>query len=210
MRLTRITKQKKGNRYNLYSDQTFVAGVSEGTLVRSGLAQGDDVDEQTLKRLQSDDEQSQALVSAYGYLARRPHSGSELRKKLEAKGYSQPGIGSALKRLEELGYVNDREFAKAWIRERGGDRGFHLLNAELRKKGIDPDIISEALAERTEDKEADLSQVRDLAAKRYARLRSQPWETVYARLGGYLSRRGYPSDLVRQLLSEFKEIHPAS
>ena len=82
-------------------------------------------------------------------IARSIHSRSDLRLKLAKRGYEEPSINHALDRLEELGYLDDAEFARRWIlsrieRKREG-RG--LLRVGLRRHGVPIDLQEKILQE---------------------------------------------------------------
>src|SRR5438046_9249166 len=72
-----------------------------------------------------------ALDAGVRLLGRRAHSRVELRRKLGRRGYVEEEIDSALARLVELGYVDDRSFADGYIRRRSGSLGPLALSAEL-------------------------------------------------------------------------------
>src|SRR5437762_13870930 len=77
-----------------------------------------------------------ALDAGVRLLGRRAHSRVELRRKLGRRGYVVEEIASALARLVELGYVDDRSFADGYIRRRSGSLGPLALSAELAARGV--------------------------------------------------------------------------
>jgi len=70
----------------------------------------------------------------------------ELKEKLQRKGYyNEEDIEKTLDNLERVGLINDREYAKSWVRNRLQNRpiGKSMLSIELKRKGIDSGVIEE-------------------------------------------------------------------
>src|SRR4051812_46184611 len=81
-------------------------------------------------------------------LSRREHSGEELRRKLSARGYSEPAIETVLAKLEAKRLVSDERFITSFIHhhaQRG--QGPIRIRAELRQQGIAADSVDVALDE---------------------------------------------------------------
>jgi len=100
-----------------------------------------------------------------------------------------------LARLETLGYVDDYAFAQYWVenRERFRPRGARALRYELRQKGIADAIIQKAL-DGFDGAESAYAAAQDQAR----RLRGLDRRTFRTRLSGFLARRGFDYDTVRE------------
>ncbi|MBM2842078.1 MAG: recombination regulator RecX, partial [Bacteroidetes bacterium] len=93
MRVTKIESQKKNpRRKNVYADGEFVAGVSDETLLRSGLRTGDEISDERLKILIQEEETSSAKQVALRFLAHRPRTTKEIRDKLREKEFAEEEI----------------------------------------------------------------------------------------------------------------------
>lgn len=79
-----------------------------------------------------------------GYRARSTH---ELRGKLTTSGFPPEVVSEQLRRLARAGYLDDAEFARAWIDERVHAKhyGARRIRAELLSRGVDPDFFEELL-----------------------------------------------------------------
>ena len=200
MRLTRITKQEKRDRYNLFAEEdTFVGAVSALVLAQSGLREGDAVEPGRLAELMAEDEYGKALAKAYDLISRRLHTRAELKRKLERKLYDPALIEEVLDHLAELGYLDDLEFARRWVAERGGQRGARLLTAELRRKGVADEAVREVLTGHQESSDA-VAAAESLARKRLPRLLGTPPRQAEAKLTRYLAGRGYDFETIRQAI----------
>jgi regulatory protein len=103
--------------------------------------------------------------------------------------------------LEARGYVDDRAFAAIWAesRARGRSLGRERLREELRARGVARPLVDAAIARAFEDTD-ELTRAQAAAMRRLAALRRQDPIRATRRLHDYLRRRGYPGDVVRQVL----------
>lgn len=159
----------------------------------------------------SEDRKVDGMSIALRFLTPRARSTAEVRERLSREGVSEDGIVEVLARLRQWGYLDDKAFAQAWVSDRTRLRptGSKRLQAELREKGIEQDIISQVLEERTETAEVEMAA--DLAAKRRsARLRMGALDDTpqvidpaeERRLLGYLLRRGFSITAARRALRQ--------
>ncbi|OPX86694.1 MAG: Regulatory protein RecX [Pelotomaculum sp. PtaB.Bin104] len=131
---------------------------------------------------------------AYRLLSYRQRSGKEIESRLRQKGFEPEVTGQVIEQLAEYGYINDREFACNWVEQRLGKRGVKRLKQELFEKGVSGEIVGEALAGL--DSDAEYKAAIKLAKKV---LQRGDGEFSYPRLAGALNRRGFSSEVVRQV-----------
>jgi regulatory protein len=155
-----------------------------------------------LNRIDADEkERTRARNAAYRLLTYRPRSRVELETKLRDREFPEAVVREVIDRLAELGYVNDREFARQWAAGRIRLRAFgrRRIEQELRNKGISRDIIQETLSEVFEETpEADIAQLE--AEKKLRSLTRFAPEVRRRRLAGHLERRGFPSETIYDVL----------
>ncbi len=123
-------------------------------------------------------------------LARRGMSSSEMTDYLAGREFESDDIAVEVDRLERVGLLDDVALGETLVRtlrERKG-LGRSALNAELRRRKLDPDAIGAAL-ETLEDDELDRALV--LAVKRAPQLRVHDRDTAKRRLVAFLMRKGY-------------------
>jgi regulatory protein len=125
-------------------------------------------------------------------LAMRPRSRAELAKVLVRKQISDEVIAEVLDRYDEVGIIDDAAFARAWVSTRHHGRGLarRALANELRQRGVDAEVASDALETLDEDEEA--ATARALVERKLRTARGAP-EAVFRRLVGMLARKGYPA-----------------
>ncbi len=90
------------------------------------------------------------MEAAARFLAARSRSVAETRRRLLRLGYQAPLVEEVLRRLVAMRHLDDAAFARAWMesRDRSRPRGTVVLRQELRRQGIDDDVIREALDDR--------------------------------------------------------------
>jgi len=125
-----------------------------------------------------------------------------MRWRLSRKGYDEDEVEKVLRLLQEGGLVADRPLAEALVREAIQRRllGRRGIEAFLRQRGIDRDLIDEVLSHHTDDIE--LETARRLIQKRIKTLKGQPRENIRRRLRGMLGRRGIAGETIEKALSE--------
>ncbi len=124
-------------------------------------------------------------------LAVRPRTRAELAGALARRGISEEVAAQVLDRYDEVGIVDDAAFARAWVSSRHAGRGLarRALANELRQRGVDGEVASEALGELDEETEAETA--RALVERKLRSARGEP-DAVFRRLVGMLARKGYP------------------
>ena len=118
-----------------------------------------------------------------------------MRQKLARRGYEEDEVGSAMARLNEIGYLDDAAFARGLVRHRSATRGSLAVSAELAAKGIDRRGTAEALAEL--DPESQLASATRLAERMCPLGQEIGYREMLDRVGVKLLRRGFPSGIVR-------------
>jgi len=127
---------------------------------------------------------------------------------LDAREVSPELAGDWLERLNHLGYVDDRRVAESLIRKltlRKG-QGKTAISMELRKRKIPAEIIADLLAERGDVVELDTAITQ--ATSRAASLTRLERSVAERRLQGYLMRRGFSGDVVREAVRAALAEHP--
>ena len=132
----------------------------------------------------------------------QPRSRAELAESLAKKNVPAEITAPLLDRFEEVGLINDAEFARQWVQSRQRTRGLapRALALELRRKGIDDEIISEVLGEL--DPADARTAARRLVQKRLRSMASLDDTTRIRRLTSMLARKGYSPQLAFDVVRE--------
>ena len=145
---------------------------------------------------------------ALGLLAVRQRSRRELELRLLGAGFPEAEVTEVLGRLEAVGLVDDRAFARSLAEHAFGNRraGERSVRAALAGKGVAEDAVAAAIDEFGGDEE---DRALELARARASRLASLQPERAYARLVGLLARRGYPYSVAREAARRALEVDAA-
>jgi regulatory protein len=145
---------------------------------------------------------ARAKSTAYRYLTYRPRSTKELLDKLSEKKFDVAVINAVLADLTRLGYLDDAQFAAQWASSRLRLRGFgrRRIEQELKQKGVDQEIIRGALAIAIPP-EDEIEAARSFAERKLRTMKSFEPEVRRRRLAGFLERKGFSYDIIREMLS---------
>ncbi len=146
----------------------------------------------------------QAHALCLRLLTVRARTRAELAGQLAKRGYPDEVSQSVLHRLEDVGLIDDEDFADQWVRSRQANagKGKRALAAELRTKGVDDEVIANAL--RGIDAGAERVRADDLVERRLRRevLGEGDEAKVTRRLVGMLARRGYSQSMAVAVVTD--------
>jgi len=206
-KITAISVQKKNpNRVNIYLDGEFAFGVAR--ITAAWLKNGDELSDEKIAKLLSEDLREWAYQQALLYLSYRARSEKEIQQNLRKHEIPHEVIEETLERLRKAGLANDNEFAQAWVENRSTfrPRSKRALTVELRQKGLDDQTIQESLSNVDEE-----SLAYEAGLKRAPRLKGQEWSEFRKKLSEFLARRGFSYSVVAPVVSKiWNETHTES
>ena len=134
----------------------------------------------------------------------------EIRLKLEEKFRNKSAILQAIEKLEELGYLNDLNYAISYIE--GRTYGKNRISYNLFQKGIDKVTVEKAYLTLDEEKEdnVDDTKLEKLIEKNSKKIninneREEKKLKEEQKLIQYLARQGFSLDKIFKKLKEYKE-----
>lgn len=211
-RVTKIETQKREGRFNVYVDGKFVVGIGEDLLVSENIKVGNEFSPKDIQNLVYKSKVEKLFDKALNLLGHRPRSRQEVRNKLwqkirnlkiqkELRGDL---IERTLDQLEERGYLDDKEFAKWWVKERirARPRGKLLLRSELFEKGVERKVIDQILNEYSQKDE--VSWATQLTKRRGSRYENLEQQEKKEKVTAYLHRRGFTWEVINSCLEGFR------
>jgi regulatory protein len=135
-------------------------------------------------------------------LSDRPRTRAELATALHSKGVPTDISTTLLDRFEEVGLIDDQEFARSWVQSRLIGRGLarRSLGAELRRKGVDAETVRIALDEL--DPEQEEAVARRLVRRKARSMQGVDGSVRMRRLTSMLARKGYTPGLAFRVVRE--------
>ncbi len=154
--------------------------------------QGRDADPEYLFALQNDC----ARNDVQRFLSFSERSSGQLRDKVISLGYPDFVAETTVNWAVEYGLVDDRRFCKLFVSSRTMGRA--RIKIELSRRKVPQNIIDQVL-ETVSESESREELVKQVSA-RYGNLADH--KTARRRASGWLSRRGFSSETVHQVLKE--------
>jgi regulatory protein len=131
-----------------------------------------------------------------------PRTRSQLADLLQQRGIPDDAATAVLDRFTEVGLIDDAAYARAWVSSRQAGRGLarRALSAELRAKGVGPEVAAEAVGTVGDDDERETA--RRLVDRKVGAMRRLDRATATRRLMGMLARKGYSGGLAAAVVRE--------
>lgn len=150
--ITKITTQQKNHeRYNVYIDkghgEEYGFSVDQDVLIKFHLKKGKVIDDLELDDILFEDDVKKAFQKAINYLSYKMRSTKEVRVYLQQNEIDEPIIIEVLHKLADFRYINDEEYAFAYVRTQKNttDKGPEIIKKELHEKGISPHLIEASI-----------------------------------------------------------------
>src|SRR5262245_42908261 len=144
------------------------------------------------------------MERALRLLSYKPRSVAEMRGRLLEKDWTDgPAVDRVIARLEELGYLNDEQFAANFASSRltAKPLGRVRLRRDLASKKLSSQTVENALDE-AYDQQSEEALIQRAVDKRLRAKGAPKTPEETKKLFDYLMRRGFNYDLVRRKIRE--------
>lgn len=170
-------------------------------ILAAPLRVGQPLDDAQITRLEREDLLEDGFQRSLALIARRPRSRAELETYLRRRKLDAATISEVIERLAQRGFINDAEFARAWVENRQSfrPRSRRVLQAELRKRGVTEDDSQPAL-EGVREHDAALAAARKRAQRLAGHFPGDDRQARFAfekKIIAFLAMRGFEFDLAR-------------
>lgn len=198
--------QHVAQRWLVFFEDGELLRVGEGEVAAFGLYKGMEVSGELYADLTQAARLGAAKAKALEYLSHRPLSRKELIDKLTARPYDKKKEAAATPAqaeeiahwLEELGYLNDAEYARSVVRHYSAKGwGERKVRDELWKRGVAKDLWDQAMEEAQEPEDG----IDAFLQKRFKG--QQPDQKELKRASDALARRGYRWNEIREGLNRY-------
>lgn len=198
MLITAIEPRRKGLSA-LFIDGEFAMNLDTQALLENRFDVGRDISDEDLKEMIELSNERRAKEKALWLISYRSHSKKELKDKIR-RTCDDTSAEKAVERMEELGLVNDEEYARQFARklllQKKMARRAAML--EMSRKGIDKETAEAALDEVDVDHREN---IRYIIEKKYRDIGD---EKIKRRAVAALQRLGYGWDDIRAVLNEYE------
>ncbi|OMP68146.1 recombination regulator RecX [Domibacillus epiphyticus] len=197
--ITKISvQQKQTDRYNIEVDGNYAFSVDESVLIEFHLKKGREISKAETEEIQIRDGVRKGLNTAIQYLSIRMRSEKEVLDYLKKKEVDEASRQEILTRLREMSYLNDEQFADAFIKTQiqTTEKGPFIIFRELKEKGIDEEIASTLLEQFSEEQ-----QMEKAAALFEKQLKKHKRDSAFLRqkkAEEYVMNKGYSSSILKK------------
>ena len=196
MRITDVRMTKRG-RVALYVEGEFLLSMHPDVFAVSGLSVGSEVDTESLETLSAEAELKKAKEKALNLLSYKEYTTKQLTDRLK-RHTDEESAEQAVARMEELGLLDDDDYAERFVRDLSERKKFGILRIrqEMRQRGLTNEQIEYATSLLRSDPE---EKMREIIARKYPLAYED--EKVRRRAFSALMRMGYPAAEVRRVLT---------
>ncbi len=129
-------------------------------------------------------------------LSGREHSRAELERKLQRFEEEPGSLSQALDELQAKGFISEHRVVESVLNRRAAKLGTQRIRQELQAKGLDPQAVSDAVADL---RVTELARAQEVWRKKFG----QPPEDAAerARQMRFLASRGFAGDTIRRVVS---------
>lgn len=193
------TQAKDKTRANIYLDGSFYCGLSLTCVFSYRLKEGDEISSERLAEIQLESEKDAAFDKALNYISATMKTEKEVRDYLKKKGYLPVIEDYVIEKMLSYGYIDDGEYARAYIKSVEGRSGKNLIAQKLKAKGISDKAISSALEEMSDQTSA----AKEVLEK-YMRSKEYTKENLYKAFR-YLLGKGFDYETAKAALEGLKD-----
>jgi regulatory protein len=202
--ITKIKPQTNKKRVNIYLDNKFGFGLDLESLVTLSLREGTELTEKEIEKIVRKAEFQKVYEKIVRFATLRPRSEKEVKDWLKKHKVYKSLHKELFNRLNRLDLLDDKKFAQWWIGQRTAfrPRGKRALSTELRQKGIDKELINEALDEIKIDEE---KIARELLEKKKYKWGKLAKLEARKKMSGFLARKGFGWGIIKKVIDAFNE-----
>ena len=200
--ITKIEQQKNNeDRVNIYVNGEFFTAIFKELVFTFNLKKGDEIDENNLKAILSDEMYLKAKNKALNILSKADQSEKKIREKLSTD-FEENTIDKVIEFLKRNNFINDNLLAQKIVNTNLNLNkcGKNRIKQNLYNKGIDSSTINKAISDI--DNEAEFGNAMYLAKKRYERIKNEDKRKIYQKLSQHLAYKGFNYDIIKRVLNK--------
>ncbi|MEA4854147.1 MAG: RecX family transcriptional regulator [Christensenella sp.] len=188
-------------RVNLYTEDGFLMAVYIDTVLANHIKKDAVFSEEKLEEIRKQDAQRYAVQAAMEYVSYKPRTEKEVRVKLTLKEIAEDATDLAIEKLKEYGYINDAEYAAAYVAELLPKYGKRVILQKLAQKGV----LRETALEATQTVAAPEEQLTKMAEMLRRRYRDDEPYKQKQKIIRSLMAKGFEYDDIKNALSKEEE-----
>lgn len=191
--------KKKNNKYIItLGDKTQLEFYSD-TLIKYNLFKPTNLTDLEFKEILDYNNYYEAFNKSLKLISNKQRTKKELENKL--KDYSKEIIYKVIKKLEELGYLNEENYIRSYINDQInlGVKGPNYIKRELEKIGLNSELIESIINDI--DKNIWKNKVNKIVNKKIVSNRKLSKNYLILKLKNDLTNLGYDKDMINSVIN---------
>lgn len=182
-------------------DHEFCFVLYKGELRQYGIAEGEELEEETCRKILEELLPRRAKLRAMNLLQSRDYTERQLQDKLRDGGYPEAVVTQALEYVKSFHYIDDLRYAGDYLAAFEGRKSLRRMEQDLQQKGIAKSIIEQAVAawQEQDGGQDELQMACALLEKKHYD-RDTCDRKQQQRLYNFLLYRGFSNEVVRKAL----------
>jgi len=199
MLITDIKKQiKNDGRFNIYLDGQYYCPLTAEVIMVNKLKIGQETERDFIDKLHFESEKATAFTKSVNYMGSRLKTQKQLIDYLSGKGYGQQIVDYVMAKLKEYEFIDDKNYAEAYIASVQSKKGGKLIAMELKRRGVSEELIEQKLDEVSEEDE---EQSALSVGRKYIKNKEKDLKTKN-KLYNYLYSKGFSGEICARVVKE--------
>ena len=202
MKVLKYKKQSSG-KYKVFFDNDTDLLLYEDVILKYELLLKKEVTSKELDEMLNFNLECDVYYVSLKSLNSRFKSVKELKDSLIKKEYPPEFVDKAITKLLNQGYLNDRSFSKSYINSQiiTTSKGPNKIFSELKKKGVNEDIISKEISVFDEDMQ--IEKIRKIVNKLLKTNKSRGGVVLKNKIFNDLITFGYSTTVINRVLNSY-------
>ena len=147
MKITKIAKMGKEDKFAVFIDDKLKLIINGESLLSSGINVGQNLTESKLSEIDSLTKSNELYSRAIKYISIRMRSEGEVKQYLKRKSATDEQARKVIAKLKALDLINDENYVRAYIHDKllQSPASKRKLTYEIRKKQIAESVIEQSL-----------------------------------------------------------------
>lgn len=200
MTISKLTPSKRvEGRWLVFLEDGTILRVGENEVIQFALYAGKELSQREADELLAAARRSGLKEKTLELLSRKPQSRAQVERKLRQWEAGEEEIAAICDRMEELGYLNDADYALRVVRHYSAEGyGAGKLRDELYRRGVPRELWDDALAQRDDPSDSlDAFVAKKLAGK-------TPDRKELKKVSDALARRGFSWSEISSALDRYR------
>lgn len=198
----------RGKRYLVTVSSGATVRVDREVVFKYGIFKGSEFGMSEWEGILRESEEQICFTSILSMVNRRMHTEMEIRRKLYKKFIDSETIQLGMERAEQLGLLDDAQFAKVYVVEKFELSGWgrRRIESELYKRGVGRELVENAFEQYFGDggEEVEYQNLKDAAERKLKQLRKREEDPfkLKRKLLAHLASRGFSASMCYNAMDE--------